>query len=157
MANERYKKEVIKYVVKKIGKVEGRKKLQKLIFLIDYYNILKGINKDKILGYDFIIYHYGPYSIGLQKDIDELCNNSELNEDIIEDKSSDIVTYEYSIVDDDADFNIPEDLKGIVDGILDQYGNKTGGDLEREVLKLLKLSPAKKIQYFTEPVEKILN
>ena len=50
---------------KYLGKIEGRKRFQKIIFLLqEQYNI--------DFGYKFIAYLYGPYSSQLQNDIDML-------------------------------------------------------------------------------------
>lgn len=67
MKGEKSNKVLLLFVIHHLGKIEGRTRLQKLVYLLkNLYNI--GFT------YDFQYYLYGPYSTELQSDINALCS-----------------------------------------------------------------------------------
>ena len=80
------KKEVTKnsiiYLVKQLGdKVEGRKKIMKLMFLLTHYDLNKGKpTKQSFLDNEFIIYHYGVFSFEVIDSFIELIKEKKLSD-----------------------------------------------------------------------------
>lgn len=71
-------------LVKKAGKIDGRKKFQKIVFILQS----KGVD----LPEKFKYHYYGPFSSDLQLEIDELVDSKVLIEDHLENNS-----YSYQI------------------------------------------------------------
>ncbi len=78
------------------GKIDGRIKFQKMVYILQ----CKGAGFEEWFKY----HHYGPYSLDLQLEIDELVCNDQLSEDFDDGSGS----YSYSI---SADGGRPEVLK----------------------------------------------
>ncbi|MPZ07028.1 MAG: hypothetical protein GEU26_11550 [Nitrososphaeraceae archaeon] len=79
------------YLINKLEKVEGRKRLQKLIYILR--------NVDNIpFTFSFRPYYYGPYSDELSEAVDSLRSVDAISEELIE-RSSRIYQYNYIICD----------------------------------------------------------
>jgi hypothetical protein len=53
-------KEVLLYLLSRLGQGEGRKKLMKLMFLVEHFDPGLGrLVRKSLLGDSFLIYHYG--------------------------------------------------------------------------------------------------
>lgn len=83
--------------------VEGRTRLQKMVFLLE--KALEQHHRSPIDGpqYNFIPYDYGPFSKTLYDDLDYLCDEG-LVEDSEEKLDNGQVKYEYEITDEGRDF-----------------------------------------------------
>lgn len=82
--------------------IEGRTRLQKLIFLIQ-----KRANKNKNSGipdeYEFVPYDYGPFSKEIYDDIDKLVSRG-LVEERPEKLDDGVITYNYTLTDKGREF-----------------------------------------------------
>jgi len=151
---------VLYYVIKKFCEkynrpLEGRKKLQKLLFLVEHFDLDEGkfILSSGITGYKFKIWHYGPYSSELKEDVVEL-----VKEDIIEEKVEYIDDFLYT---DEfpkriyrylpkKQINVEDKLDRQtitkINRIIEVFGNKSPYELEKIVSNLLNLTPLKKLE-----------
>lgn len=134
---------VLLYLVKELGRlVEGRKKLMKLLFLMEHYDTEKEkLKKNQFLGNSFIIYHYGVFSFDVMNDYISLNNRGIMTEYPIK---TDIKT------------RLDEETKSRIDGIIHKFGNKHGFELEEETLRMLGLSKESKIKFFGKDVKEII-
>lgn len=140
-------KGLILYLVKTLGKsIEGRKKLMKLMFLIEHYNLSKKtLDRIKVVGNNFIIYHYGVFSFDVLNSYLDLINEGKLKDDF---------PMEIKIVGKEG--KLPGEIKVKVDGIIKKFGKKSGKELEIYTLDLLGLSLETKKQKFGESVESFI-
>lgn len=161
------------------GEVYGRKKIQKLVFLLEYTD--RGervVGKRGLVGYKFVIWLYGPYSPDLHEDIEKLVDKGLINERVV--GSDSVLHYREARLTLYNDDGYPKTihiyrpsiklrllyrptlrkvLSSIapeIDFIVEKYGEKTATELENYVSTLLKLTPEKKIQYLGTDVDKYL-
>ena len=135
-------KNVLFYLISKLGShVEGRKKIMKMMFLINHFDIPKdSLVKTPFLGEDFIIYHYGVFSFDVMNNFLELSNERKIHGNFpIKIKSLEIPT-------------LSNQIKEKVDLVIDKFGNNSGKKLELDTLKLLGLNLETKRKHFGEPV-----
>ena len=147
---------IILYLIQELGdKVEGKKKIMKLMFLIQHYDF----ENDKIvadphfpntdIAKDFEIYLYGVFSDMVQKDLKDLV----INLDKVEN------TYPLKIrgdVDNNIGFSNPN-LKEQIDKVIEEWGKKyTGYRLEITTLQMLGLGLATKERYKGWSIEKVM-
>ncbi len=146
-------RDVLFYILKRLDKVEGLKKLMKLLFLIQYevrrpfirkrYVVKYLYDNEPIIRTDFYIWRCGTYSDDVYRLVDEeadrgtiVLNTDEYGRTIIS-----LGKEVQGVV-----INLPEKVCKRIDKILDKYGYMTGTQLEMYVLK--------EILMFREPVEK---
>jgi uncharacterized protein YwgA len=104
------KSDLILYIVKKLNEVgswTGNTHIQKILYLIQ--------SKTGLKLYDFVIYHYGPYSFDLRDDVDFLAINGRLEREVDE------YGYHYRLP-SDLKLSLPEEVKEKVDGIIETFG-----------------------------------
>ena len=137
---------VILYLIKKLGRLmEGRKKLMKLMFLIEYYDPELGkLKREPLLGNEFIIYHYGVFSFDVMDEYISLVSRKIISE------------YPMKIIHNIDLEDLEEDIKLRVDSIISLFGNKYASDLEEETLKMLGLSKEMKVKFFGMNVNEII-
>jgi len=77
--------EVVKVHNKLYGKLYGRKKIQKLVFLVEHLNLATGraMRSTGLTGYSFKVWVSGPVSWELHEDINTLVENGYLREEVI--------------------------------------------------------------------------
>ena len=112
------KKDLILYVVKKlndVGSWAGNTHIQKIIYLIQSTCNLKL--------YDFVLYHYGPYSFDLREDVDFLVISNRLERDVDE------FGYHYR-VSPNLEPSIPSEIREKVDAIVKIFGKAPTALLE---------------------------
>ncbi len=138
-------KDVVIYVVKKLGSIHGVKKLMKLVFLTQYevereeggINVTKyNYRGEPITRTEFFIWNFGPMSNDVY--------------DAIEDENFTLEKgdYPYVIRWKGGPSYLPESVVKRIDEIIERYGDKKGWELEREVLRQLDLDiPEKKNEY----------
>ena len=139
-------KNVILYLVKKLGgQIEGRKKLMKLMFLIEHFDLesKRIVRKKHTLGNRFFIYYYGVFSFDVMNSYDEL-----FREKIIMD------TYPLTI-EQKVETRLEGELKRVIDGIVKEFGKYSGYNLEVETLGMLGIEPSGKDQYFGKAIDEI--
>ena len=139
-------KSVLLYLISRLGeKSEGRKKIMKLMFLINHFDISKQkVVKNPLLNQDFIIYHYGVFSFDVMNNFLELSQEKKIEGDFpIGTKISSIP-------------EIPLKVKEKVEIIVDIFGEDSGKRLEVDTLKLLGLNIETKKEYFGESIKKFV-
>ncbi|TXT65403.1 MAG: hypothetical protein BAJALOKI1v1_440020 [Promethearchaeota archaeon] len=111
-------KSFILYLLKNTP-IEGNTKFVKLIFLANYF--AKKSNQLIPFHYNFFRYKYGPYSKGIQNDI----NNLKLSGLIktIENNTY-ILTEKGKEVSSKLEEHLPEEKKKIIHNVLDNFSNK---------------------------------
>ena len=131
------------YVIDKLKEsLEGRKKLMKLMFLIEHYDINRSIlTKVPMLNNDFIIYHYGVFSFDVMNDYISLYNRK--------------IIKEYPIK-SEIDVSIDNNLRTKIDLIISKFGQKHGFQLEEETLEMMGLTKETKIDFFGKSVKELI-
>jgi len=116
---------VVLEIIRCLGVVEGRMKLMKLAFLVDYEHYLKA--GQQLSEFDWIYHYYGPYS----REVIETVYDLEHEGTIVEyyDPCQGIWVYEY----------VGSDSSGenFVRNIVEKYGNLSGEELKNECYKIL--------------------
>ncbi len=162
---------ILYYLIKRFYEIykrplEGRKKLQKLIFLVEHFDLdtSRIVPSSGITGYKFKIWYYGPYSSDLKKDTEDLVENGLLNEDVkyLDDflytDESPKRLYLYSPkteirVENELDKQTIEKI----DKILKEFGTKSPYELEKKVSDLLNLDPLKKLKVWGKSLDEYLS
>ena len=146
MNKKQLTKEIILYLISKLGdKIEGKKKIMKLMFLTEHhdFDIGKLIPKNKI-GNTFLIYRYGVFSFDVMECVDEL-----IEEKVIKDGFP--LKLEKEIKPE-----LKEKIEKRVKKVIDKFGDKTGYDLEIDTLRIMGIKPYEKKEHFGENVSKII-
>lgn len=131
----------ILYLIKRLGTgIEGRKKLMKLMFLVEHFDPhCQKLTEKQFLGNNFIIYRYGVFSREVMKDYLKLGKMNILDD------------YPITILE-----HVPLDLEGNVkfriDQIIRQFGKDESSKLEWSTLDLLGLDKSTKMKYFEKSV-----
>jgi len=153
---EEITKKVLLYLIHKLEseqKIEGRKKIMKLMFLIEHYDLkTKKLEEKSLLGNKYFIYNYGVFSVDVMRAYEELVKEGLIIEKIIGvypiiGVRKDKVMYE----------DLDEDLKRKVDDIVREFGGKSSYELEILTLKMLGIEPFEKEEFFGEEVFKIIS
>ena len=139
-------KKIILYLLNSLGdKIEGKKKVMKLMFLLEYFDISSGkITPKKLLGNDFSIYYYGVFSYSVMNTMSEMIEEGKIKDGFplsSGDKSSVV---------------LDEDLRKKVDYIIKKFGGYSGYELEIKTLEMLGIKPHEKRRYFGQEIEDIL-
>lgn len=135
---------IILYLINKLGdKIEGKKKLMKLMFLIEHYDVnLKKLIRDGLLGNNFLIYYYGVFSLSIMDYVNELIQKGIIKEGFPL-KSTEKIELE-------------QKTKEKVEKIIQEFGEKTGYELEIETLKMIDIEPSDKEKFFGKPIKKLI-
>lgn len=138
-------KNVILYMIKKLGeRTEGRKKLMKLMFLVDHYDPESGkIEKKSFLGNEYLIYYYGVFSFDVMKSYNELVREGKVKERI-------------QITTPVKEIKLPERVKKKVDIIIQLFGKKRGYELEVFTLRKLGIEPYEKEKFFGRTISEVI-
>jgi len=135
---------IILYLINKLGdKIEGKKKVMKLMFLVEHYDVnLKKLIRNGLLGNNFLIYYYGVFSLSIMN-----CVSGLIQKGIIEEgfplKSTEKI-------------EIEQKDKEKVDKIIQEFGEKTGYELEVETLKMIDIEPSDKEKFFGRPIRNLI-
>jgi uncharacterized phage-associated protein len=139
-------KKVLLYLISKLGICEGRKKLMKLMFLIEHYDLKNKILLSKpCLGDTFLIYQYGVFSFDVMRAYEELLKEGKISED-----------FSGITVRPGVQIDLEEGIKEVVDGVVQSFGKYSGYELETLTLRMLKIRPFEKDRYFGRKVREIL-
>jgi len=128
-------KDLIVLAFLKYGKIVGRKRFQKLIFLAKYKNGLE-------IPFNFIMYHYGPYSRDLQNTIDKLVLNGYIKEKITLDENG-FKVYSYEITPTGiilVNLLLPKEFDNKIKDFLTCYKNKSTNEIVKESYEYAKLN-----------------
>jgi len=165
------------------GKLYGRKKLQKLLFLIEHLDPAsrRVVKSTGLTGYKFYIWLYGPFSDEIYGDLEVLINRGGVIEEVIG-ADTHVRVDEAGVVlplydDDEAPkviyvyrpragilwwllgrerMSIDARVKEKVDWVLREYGKYAPFELETITIKLLNLTPDKKLRYLGVSVDEYL-
>ncbi|MCD6348389.1 MAG: DUF4065 domain-containing protein [Candidatus Korarchaeota archaeon] len=115
--------QVVRYILRKLeGSVEGRKKLQKLVYFVDSIHDIKELS--------FFMGIYGPYS----RELDDLVmveGDSYGISSKLEERGDYVVTIiSLAREDKEKEVHLPERLKGAVDEVIDKLGDLSASELE---------------------------
>ncbi len=143
---ERLTQNVILYLIKKLkDKTEGRKKVMKLMFLIEHYNLKSGkIEKKSLLGNKYLIYYYGVFSFEVMKSYNKLLKDGKIKEGL----------YPVASVNE---VRLPEKIKEKINKIIHIFGNKHGYELEVLTLKKMGIEPYEKSRFFGKSINEIIS
>jgi len=98
--------------------IEGRTRLQKMVFVIQQELIESGeLREDQL--YEFFAYDYGPFSKELAEDIDRMIDDDLLDEDDIEYDDEGNVKYLYTVEDAGKDLLRSEKDGEVADEVID--------------------------------------
>lgn len=154
--------------------LDGRKKLQKLLFLIEHWNPETGeiVPSQKLTGFQFKIWFYGPFSQELVAHVEKLVKKRKLIEEChVYDLPSSIQGLSLNAYSDDgtprriylyspgfttAKEQLAQPLKERLHIVLDRFGERNPIELEAQVNKMLKLTPMKKLEYWGLPVDEYI-
>ncbi len=139
------KSDIVLYVVRKlneIGSWTGNTHIQKIIYLTQSACNLKL--------YNFVLYHYGPYSFDLREDLDFLAISGYLE------RSADELGYHYK-AHINSELQIPAEIKEKVDKIAKIFGKAPTTLLEliTTVDYIMRKYPSRNDEEITETVRKI--
>ena len=167
------------------GELHGRKKLQKLLFLVEHYDPEEGrlTRSTGFTGYKFTIWLYGPYAPEVYDDLEQLVEAGMVRERVVgADSQPRFHGILLSLYDDDgvakviyiysprrrwprllfsktarrAVEDLPAHVRFRVDRILKEYGWMNGTQLEHKVCEMLRLTPEKKLKYMGKTVDEYL-
>jgi len=166
------------------GKLYGRKKLQKLLFLVEHLDLSsrRVVKSTGLTGYKFYIWLYGPFSEEIYKDLETLVNREDIIEEVIgadtrirvdeagvvlplyDDDEAPKVIYIYqprtSILQrffggrDKVEIN--ERVKEKIEWVLKEFGKLRPSELEDITMRLLGLTQDKKLKYLGVSVDEYL-
>lgn len=175
--------DVLLYIIRSYyehyGKLYGRKKLQKLLFLVEHLDPSTGriVPSTGITRYRFKIWLYGPFSEEVYQDLEKLVdqglvveeamgsdahvrvNGLEIPLPLYEDDGYPKVIYIYyprRPVFGGRKVRLPPQLREKIDLIIRKYGNLTPTQLEKKVLEMLNLTPQKKLKYMGISIDEYL-
>jgi len=169
--------EVVKVHNRLYGKLYGRKKIQKLVFLVEHLNLATGrvVRSTGLTGYSFKVWVSGPVSWELHEDISMLAEKGYLREEVITADSVDrrraselqrAGVQSLPMYEDDGYpkvlfayrpglLNIlrkpmprlPGHLRRRVELVVERYGGMTPDQLEDEVYEILWMDRKRKLKY----------
>ncbi|EGD71811.1 MAG: hypothetical protein CSMARM4_0051 [Candidatus Parvarchaeum acidiphilum ARMAN-4_'5-way FS'] len=142
---QKYSKNAILYILKKLdsNKDNGRKKIMKLMFLVDYFDVAKErITLRKAIGNTFFIYNYGVFSTEVMRDLSDLI------------KSGELIETEHDLkVRKGTEPSLNEEIKEKVEQVIKKYGKLKPRELEVFTLNLLNLDRESKYNYMGVNIE----
>jgi len=149
----------------------GRKKLQKLMFLVDYDIEGEKIRKLGFSGAKFKVLVYGPYSDQVADAIETLVEKGKVEEMVITNGFSPrrlISKYMEELRYEEGRIylykprvrnvpRLPSNVKQRIEEIVEKYGSYTGGELEKLVTDKLGLTPERKEKYFGISIDEYIS
>ena len=139
-------KSIILYLIQSLGdKIEGKKKIMKLMFLLEHYDFcLKKVVEKQNIGNDFFIYYYGVFSTEVMQSISSLSSEGKIKDGLPLKLSS------------KTSFELEPETKKRVDEVITKFGDISGYKLEIGTLKLLGITPSDKDKHMGESVKELL-
>jgi len=160
--------------------LDSRKKLQKLLFLMEHLDLKKNIitKSQKLTGYEFKIWLYGPFSEKIYDDLKFLVKSKYLGETVVNYEETPLLPAEDIVLsgyDDDGEprkifYYVPlmevnkfiefmrtrDHLKKKVEIIVKNFGSKKPCEIEAIVNAMLKLTPLRKLEFWGLTVDEYL-
>jgi len=164
---------VLYYLIKEFNEqfgkeLDGRKKVQKLMFLVEHWNpnTNRIVKSTGLTGYIFKIWLYGPFSESLNEDLMRL-----KNERLIDEKVLIEVPYLSTYIDDgeprrmylyrvirSGDLGLPgQEVREKIREVIKRFGHMKPMELELKVCDMLKLTPLKKISAWGKTIDEYLS
>jgi hypothetical protein len=145
------KEKAMVYLLEKLGgEVAGRKKLVKLMFLIEHYDpVNHALVKKGLLDNTFIIYQYGVFSFEVMRDYTNLTRRNVLIERPTSQTQNRICINPAKRI---PIVGLNEIIKSRVDRIAFDFGQCSPRDLEILTLEMLHIPIEDKAKYFGEEV-----
>jgi len=151
--------------------IDGRKKIQKLMFLVEHWENNKIVKSIGLTGYVFKIYYYGPFCKKIYDDLDELVKRKYIEAERILWQKHPIFknTLLDGYVDDSEESGViwlysplkqaPGDqgLLRKIRLIVSKFGYMSPSELEIMVNRMLRLKPIKKLKYLGTPIDEYLS
>lgn len=141
------------------GNVNGRKKLMKLVFFMEYLDF----NENRLStdvgwdDFDFIIYSYGPFSHDVMDEFDKLKEKKWIKE------KREFMGYEIELTEEGEEKlesisnKIDEEETKRLQELCERFSKKKGGSLERKSLEYLGITKEEKKNFMGTPVEVIIS
>lgn len=142
---QKYTYRTIIYLINKLGsKIEGKKKIMKLMFLLEHFDFDQNkLVKKGFLGNLFYIYNYGVFSQSVMGGYMKL-----IEDNIIKDGFP-LTT--------DRRVDLGGKLKEKVDKVISKFGSRSGYELEVGTLKMMNIEPYEKEKYFGQDVGELIS
>ena len=149
--------DVVLYIIKKMGEVQGMKKLMKLVFLTQYeskWRLGRVIVKYTYGGHpaaraEFYIWSFGPMSNEVYDAVEGLEERG-----LVEIRFGE---YTEIVAKGGRGVSLPPPVAARLDEVVEKYGRRRGWELERIVNEMLGLDiEEKKLEYLGLPVDKYL-
>lgn len=139
-------KNIILYLIQTLGdKIEGKKKIMKLMFLLEHYDFkLKKIVENQTIGNEFFIYYYGVFSTEVMQSISGLTSDGKIKDGLPLKLSSSVSV------------KLDPETQGKVDQVITRFGDISGYKLEVGTLKLLGITPSDKDKHMGASIKDIL-
>jgi hypothetical protein len=129
-------------------RIDAQKKLQKLMFLVEHYNLrLEQLRTLGLLGNKFIIYHFGVFSFDVRNDYFELDSLG---------LTTDYPTIKVKNGAAIRRIDLDDKTKYVIDKILGKFGKDAPWKLEDETLEMLGYDRETKYQVFGRPVTELI-
>ena len=141
-------KDIILYFIQQMGVIEGRKKVMKLMFILEHFDFKKNkVVTENRVGKQFEIYDYGVYNDSIMKTMLE----------IIQDKShlpldTDHLKKEYQNYTPQINTN----LETRINQTIEKFGHYSGLALEVTTLNMIGLDPTNKGAYHRQSVKDVM-
>ena len=166
--------DVLLYLITKYFEIfkkplDGRKKLQKLLFLVEHFDPDRELvtKSSGYTGYTFRIWMYGPFSKKIYQDLRKLKGKDLIQEEkktwkddpwlsVYIDDGSPREMFYYTPKISSRDVRIPLSVMEKINKILEKYGNKSPMELEQFVNQKLDLTPIKKLEYWGKTIDEYL-
>lgn len=128
---EKYKNTILYLCEKLGGKIEGKKKLAKLLYFVDFDMFEYKESMKTITGDTYLARQMGPVPNSFEKILNEMIESEDLSKEVVEIGKgySDMETFISKSKADISVFN--EDEKYILDRVIDHYGKLNGSQLEK--------------------------
>ena len=123
-------------LIKSAGKIEGKTKIQKMVFL--------GKEEEELnLGFDFVKYNYGPYSFELAKALNALEDGGliKINMSLVsspDEENVETKRFTFSLTEEGNQLiserqGIPEEVKNKIERLVKRWNNVPGSEIIRHV------------------------
>jgi uncharacterized phage-associated protein len=142
-------REVILNLISKCGKIEGRKKFMKLMFLVDHYREGK-IQTKPLIGMNFIIYKHGVFSVDVMDNYIDLLEKEVIDETYIEDLNLNLIQCKGPVP------KTNEKVEEVIDEVVNKFGKYNGKQLEEKTLEMIGIKMEEKENYYGMRVSEIL-
>lgn len=142
-------KNLILYILGKTKRLDGRIKLMKLFFLVEYFDTKhKHLTLEQKIGNPFVVYRFGPFSFSVFNSFLKLVKDNSISEFNH--------TLQSNVDISKIENKIPEDIKQKTDDILNEFGKVESKSLENKTLELLGINQIDKAKFFGMPVEVLI-